>query len=638
VRVIGTAGHVDHGKSSLVLALSGIDPDRLPEEQAREMTIDLGFAWLSLPSGESVGIIDVPGHIDFIRNMLAGIGGIDAALFVVAADEGVMPQTREHLAILDLLRVNAGVVALTKTDLAQEPGWLDLVQEDVSGLLESTVLKSAPIVPVSVRSGQGLTELAEALETVLDDLPPRKDVSQPRLPIDRVFSVAGFGTVVTGTLVDGSLSAGDEVELLPGGQRARIRGLQTHQQVLQQAQAGSRVAINLSGVHTDQIQRGQVVSLPGLLRPTQLVDVHVRVLPQAAVPLKHNQEVVLFSGSAEVLARTRLLDSDIILPGSEGWVQLRLRSPIPVAAGDRFILRLPSPSYTIGGGSIINPNPRRRHKRFSETIIDRLETLAIGQPEDILLDSLRTAEPIGARDLVTSSQLGKEGASSALGDLLSSASVMVLGEQGSLVAQAVAKNQNLVSRGGWASLTQRLEAALLEYHNNYPLRLGMPREELKSRLQPRQPWSGRLFNEVISKSHSEGRVAERDGFIHHSEHRVTFTEDQQARVDALMSRFALSRHAPPSVGEAVAEVGVELFQALVDAGALTRIDDSIVFESSVYDLMVERIVGRLKAEGDITVSQVRDMFGTSRKFVLPLMEYLDEQRLTRRVGDSRVLR
>ena len=309
-----------------------------------------------------------------------------------------------------------------------------------------------------------------------------------------------------------------------------------------------------------------------------------------------------------------------------------------MSVGDRFILRLPSPSYTLGGGTVVNANPGRRHKRFSADTIDRLETLAIGQPDDILLDALRTSEPLGARDLVASSQLGKEGATSALEDLLSVGRVMLLEIQDGSAEQAVTKNWNVVSQGGWASLTQRMETALRGYHDNHPLRLGMPREELKSRLQPRQAWSGRLFNEVIGKARSEGLVSESDGFIHLSEHGVTFDDDQQARVDLLIARFASDPFAPPSVAEAIEDVGPELFQALVEQGTLTRINDGIVFQSTVYEQMVERIVQHLKSDGEITVSQVRDMFGTSRKYVLPLMEYLDQQRLTRRVGDGRVLR
>ena len=316
MKVIGTAGHVDHGKSTLVLALTGIDPDRLAEEKAREMTIDLGFAWLTLPDGQSVGIIDVPGHIDFIKNMLAGVGGIDAALFVIAADEGVMPQTREHLAILDLLEVRAGVVALTKIDMvAYDPDWLELVQADVADALAGTVLGDAPIVPVSARTGEGIEELKRVIAATLAATPERRDVGRPRLSVDRSFSVAGFGTVVTGTLSDGPLALGQEVEVVPAGVKARVRGLQTHKRKIEQAVPGSRVAVNLSGVSKEQVNRGDVVGLPGALTPTVLVDVRLRTVADLPKDLGHNQPVDFFSGAAEVAATTRLLDAEVIRPG-----------------------------------------------------------------------------------------------------------------------------------------------------------------------------------------------------------------------------------------------------------------------------------------------------------------------------------
>jgi len=640
MHVIGTAGHVDHGKSRLVFALTGIDPDRLPEEKAREMTIDLGFAWLTLPSGEQVGIVDVPGHIDFIKNMLAGVGGIDAALFVVAADEGVMPQTREHLAILDLLQVPAGVVAITKVDLVQEPEWLELVREEVNELLAGTCLADAPVVAVSARTGEGLEQLLEALDGVLKEMPPRRDLGRPRLPIDRVFTVAGFGTVVTGTLSDGCFHVGQEVEIVPGGLRARIRGLQTHKRKIERAVPGSRVAINLSGVRTEQLRRGQVVSLPGLLRPTQLVDLRLCVLSDASGPLKHNQEVHFFCGAAEVVARTRLLDAEEIPPGGEGWAQLRLREPVALIAGDRFIIRQPSPSRTLGGGQVVNPHPRRRHRRFRPEVITRLETLARGQPTDIMLQMLREEEPAGARDVVAASGLEEKVALAALDELLSTGQVLFLeeGEAAIPAARAVAGNRYLISFAGWQRLRERLRSVLADYHRQYPLRLGMPREELKSRLQPRQPWPGRLFNEIIKRALAEGIVVEAEGVVRAADHMVRFTPEQQAQVDELVDDLRAQPYTPPSVAEATAKVGADVLQALIEARTLTRVSEDVLFLTETYEEMVERILAHLRAKGSITVAEARDMFGSSRKYALALMEHLDERRLTRRVGDKRVLR
>ncbi|MCZ7542658.1 MAG: selenocysteine-specific translation elongation factor [Anaerolineae bacterium] len=329
MHVIGTAGHVDHGKSALVRALTGINPDRLREEQEREMTIDLGFAWLTLPNGESVGIVDVPGHRDFIENMLAGVGGIDAALFVVAADEGVMPQTREHLAILDLLETQGGVIALTKRDLIHDPEWLELVTAEVSEAVDGTVLADAPIIPVSAHTGEGLEALVTALQSALAGRPPHPDRGRPRLWVDRVFTISGFGTVVTGTLTDGALAVGQEVVFLPEGLRGRVRGLQTHKAKIERALPGSRVAVNVSGVSKDQVRRGDLLTIPGWLRGTVLADVRFRHLPDASRPLRHNTEVKLFVGAAEVVARARLLDAPELAPGQEGWLQLRLERETP---------------------------------------------------------------------------------------------------------------------------------------------------------------------------------------------------------------------------------------------------------------------------------------------------------------------
>ena len=375
--VIGTAGHVDHGKSTLVYALTGIDPDRLAEEKARQMTIDLGFAWLRLPGlPDEVGVVDVPGHRDFIENMLAGVGGIDLALFVVAADEGVMPQTREHLAILDLLQIQGGVTALTKVDLVDDPEWLELVTLELTEAFEGTVLAHAPIIPVSAHTGQGLDQLKATLADRLQLCQARPDQGRPRLPIDRVFSLSGFGTVVTGTLMGGQLRLGDEVEIQPSGLTSRIRGLQTHKTRLNLAQPGSRVAVNLGGVDRGQVKRGDVVARPGVVRPTLLLDVVYRHLAAADAPLKHQAEVKLFVGSAETLARTRILRAQQINPGEEGWLQLALSQPIAAMRGDRFILRRPSPGATLGGGRVLDPHPGRRHRRFRRELPQHLRPQA----------------------------------------------------------------------------------------------------------------------------------------------------------------------------------------------------------------------------------------------------------------------
>jgi len=394
MRVIGTAGHVDHGKSTLVKALTGINPDRLREEQEREMTIDLGFAWLILPTkaqpeGEEIGIVDVPGHRDFIENMLAGIGGIDMVLFVVAADEGVMPQTREHLAILDILQIPTGVVALTKIDLlgentSERNEWLTLVEQDLHSVFKNTVLDNAPIVRVSPVTGEGIEELKYAISDCLSEHSPRIDFGKPRLPIDRVFTISGFGSVVTGTLIDGSFHIGNEIEILPNGLKGRIRGLQTHKKKEDIAFPGSRTAINISGISANQIKRGDIVAHPGDYQITRRLDAHFRLIPDASRSIKHNMEVKFFIGSSETMARLRLLGTEELKPGEEGWIQIEPYAPVVAMRNDRYILRFPSPGETLGGGKIVDPHPKSRHKRFSKEVIQNLNNLLRGSPEDII--------------------------------------------------------------------------------------------------------------------------------------------------------------------------------------------------------------------------------------------------------------
>lgn len=628
MHVIGTAGHVDHGKSTLVKALTGIDPDRLKEEKEREMTIDLGFAWLTLPNGESVGIVDVPGHKDFIKNMLAGVGGIDAAILVIAADEGVMPQTREHLDILNLLQVRNGIVALTKKDLVDDPEWLDLVMADVAETLEGTVLAGADIVPVSARTREGIPELLAALERILSELPPRPDRGRPRLPVDRVFSIAGFGTVVTGTLIDGSLRTGQEVEILPQGLKARIRGLQTHKQKVDMAMPGSRVAVNLTGVDTDQVQRGNVVALPGWLHPTLLADVRLKSLDDAPRALRHGQEVEFFCGAAEVMARVRLLEEDSLPPGREGWAQVSLSSPVALVKGDRFVIRQPSPSLTIGGGVIVNPHPGRKHRRKQATVIAQLETAAHGTPEEIVLQALESPPPLEMADLLRKSGLARDALRPTLERLLGQGEIIALGDK------ALGDATFVTTPGAWQALVGQVADLLRAYHDQYPARVGMPKEEVKSRLK----LPPRLFAEVIQRAAGEGAVADDETTLRLPSHKPHFRPDEQAKVDALLTAFRRSPYATPSVGECEQAVGAEAFNALVEQGRLVKVSADVVFLAETYQEMVDRVVRFIQENGSITVAQVRDMFNASRKYALALMEHLDQRKVTRRVGDERVLR
>jgi selenocysteine-specific elongation factor len=637
MRVIGTAGHVDHGKSTLVEALTGIHPDRLKEEREREMTIDLGFAWMELPSGEEVGIVDVPGHRDFIENMLAGIGGIDAALFVVAADEGVMPQTREHLAILDILQISGGVVALTKIDLVQsedldETGWLELVEEEISQLLEGTTLENAPVIRVSARKRVGLEDLRGAIDTCLSAKPSRPDYQKPRLPVDRIFTIPGFGTVVTGTLSDGILNVGDELEILPAGLRGRVRGLQTHRRKHVSAIPGSRTAVNISGVNIDQIHRGDVISKPGIYQTTRRVDVHFRLLPDVKKPLRHNSEVKFFIGSAEVVARVRLLGTDGIEPGEEGWLQLELREPVVAVRGDRFILRRPSPGETLGGGRVVDPHPKGRHKRFRSGLLERLESLSKGSPADILYQAASSLGIAAVNEIVARSNLELNQANQALQELVENGRLFVLEE--SLKKVTAINSALVVTSSTWESIVRQAVNEVDRFHHENPLRRGMPREELKSRMR----LSPRLFNAIVERIVFNGDLDEAGPLVFRPGHQVKFSQNQENDINKLMSIFESSPFSPPSIKETKGVLGDDVFNALVDIGLLIPVSDEVVFRKADYDRMIIEIRGLLQKHGEITAAQVRDHFNTSRKYVLALLEHMDNKGITVREGDVRKLK
>ena len=632
MRVIGTAGHVDHGKSTLIESLTGMNPDRLKEERERQMTIDLGFAWMELPSGEQVGIVDVPGHRDFIENMLAGVGGIDAALFVVAADEGVMPQTREHLAILDILQISAGLVALTKIDLIVDPDWLDLVEEDVREVLAGTVLENAPILRVSAKNGQGTGELLEVLDQILAERPPRQDLGRPRLPVDRVFSIAGFGTVVTGTLSDGHLRVGEEVEILPGGVQGRIRGLQTHKQKEDLALPGSRTAVNISGVTLEEIKRGDVVAYRGDYQPTRRMDVKFHLLEDASLTLKHNTEVKLFVGAAEVLARVRTLGSEVIKPGETGWLQLEMKEPVVVTRGDHYILRRPSPGETMGGGTIVDPHPAGRHKRFTPSIIERLESLSAGAPTDILTQSLATLVAAPLREVFLHSNLEEEAAKKAVEDIVNQGDLVILEpEKGAL---EVDSDILVTTRGYWEQLSSTAVLTVEDYHAEYPLRKGMPKEELKSRLKI----SSRLFAGLIGLLISDKQLVENGPLVSIPNHEIEFSSRQEQAVQSSLKRFAASPYSPPSIKDTIADVGEDVYQAMVDLNLLIPVSPEVVFRQEDYESMVAEVKAMLQAQDTVSAAQVRDHFNTSRRYVLALLEHLDEVGVTVREGDIRRLR
>ncbi len=616
MRVVGTSGHVDHGKSTLVQTLTGINPDRLEEEQNRKLTIDLGFAWVTLPDGEMLGIVDVPGHRDFIENMLAGVGGIDAAILVVAADEGVMPQTREHLAILDLLGVDNVVVALTKIDLIDDPDWIELVTLDVEDLLATTQIDNAPVVPVSSMTGEGLDTLIHTLQARLNQLPQRVNFHHPRLPIDRVFSVSGFGTVVTGTLSGGTLHVGDNIELQPSGEMGRVRGMQSYKQDVETASPGSRVAVNIAGLNKEQVQRGDVLTYPGHIHSTLLVDVYFQHLQDIDRPLKHNAEVKLFSGASESLANVRLLNDETLAPASEGWLQIRLRDALPLTRGDRFILRYPSPAQTIGGGVIVNPHPGRRWKRFQSDVIHDLEMRLSGTPAERLAQIAEGESPVKLQVLQKNVGYSDAELAQALDDALHEHLITQLSDT---LYWATSSYQQMLSQ-------MITEVAI--YHQINPLRLGILKAELQSRLKIKL----NLLDMMLSAS---ARLVTEDHFVRQVDHQIVFSDQQITNIDQVMRVLGDSAYMPPPLDELNQIAGDTVIRALIDLKKLVNISDGIVFTRDAYETLVSHILVYIDNHNEIDAKTLRDEFSTSRKYAIAMLEHLDSLGITQRVGDAR---
>ena len=616
-RVIGTAGHVDHGKSTLIRALTGIDPDRLAEERERGMTIDLGFAWLTLPDGTDVGIVDVPGHQDFIRNMLAGIGAIDAVVLVIAADESVMPQTREHLAILSLLGIDRGVIALTKRDLVDDE-WAALVREEVRQALRSSPLADAPLVEVSATTGRGLDGLTRAIAGVLGVAPPRRDLGRPRLPVDRAFTMSGFGTVVTGTLLDGVLGAGEEVELVPSGRRARVRGLQTHRRSIDEAQPGSRVAVNLTGVDKGELSRGMVVVRPGTLAETSLLSARVEVLDTASAPLAHDDLVRVHTGTAEAMARASVLGSTELAGGASGWVQLRLQSPLAVAVGDRLVLRRPSPSETLGGGVVADVTGGRARRRADAAAdLDRRTAPSPATRALATLDEPRTAQEIAERAALSSAERD-----AALAELQGSGDIVALADA-------------FVSRAAFETMARRVERSLAMAHRVAPLRSGAPREEVRASVGlPPKRW-GAFVDELVRAGH----VTVRGTALALPAHEVRLDPAQEARWERARAALAAAPLQPPTPQQLESEHGIdrELLAALDERGDIIRLGSDAAFLPDAIRSFAGAVIAELASAGSITVARARDLTGSSRRHVLPLLGYLDDHGITRRAGDDRIL-
>ena len=624
--VIGTAGHIDHGKSALVQALTGTDPDRLEEEKRRGMTIDLGFAHFDLPSGRRVGIVDVPGHERLIKNMLAGATGIDLVLLVVAADEGVMPQTREHLDILRFLPVRTGVVVLNKIDLVTDQAWLALVHDDLRGLTGGTFLEDAPVLQVSARTGRGVAELISTLDRLLDRLPSHASDAPVRLPVDRAFVMTGFGTVVTGTLWSGEIRKGTELEVLPEGRLVRVRGLQSHGIDMEAAVAGSRVAVNVAGVEKTEVARGNALVTPGAFRPTDLIDARVSLLPDAQ-PLAHLTRVRMYVGSDEVFGRVALLDRPKLAPGDTAAAQIRLERATVAGGGDPFVLRLYSPMRTIGGGVVIAPHPaKRRRGRESAAAI---EQAAAASPEHRLEDLLRAAGASG----ITSAEIVRQ---TGLTQTQVGTAVQALATAGRLQSvRGRFYHQETADR-----LAEHMTRAIEEYHRAQPWRIGMSRDDLKTKVF--STGDDRFYANVLDGLGARGAIALRGGFVGRSGFQPIWSESERRTRDAIAAALAAGGASPPA-RESLERLSPDTksfaraFQTLLDDGTVVEAAPGVYFHQDAIAAIKQTVISRVAAHGSITVAALRDTLKTSRKFALTVLEYFDTIKFTRRVGDTRVL-
>lgn len=630
--VLGTAGHVDHGKTALVKALTGIDTDRLREEKERGITIELGFAPLDLEGGERISVVDVPGHEKFVKNMVAGATGIDLVVMVVAADEGVMPQTREHLDICTLLGIRLGVVALTKVDLVDED-WLSLVQDDVREFLKGTFLADAPVVPCSAVTGRGIPEVRLAITEAVARLEERRDSGLFRLPIDRVFTMKGFGTVVTGTLVSGKVEVGDTVEIMPSKVQAKIRGIQVHNESRDAARAGQRTAINLQGVEKETVSRGEVLTHPGIFEAGRRPDVFLHYLRGGAKKFKTRSLVRFHTGTSEVIARVLLLNREEIEPGAGAFAQVLLDSPVVVMGRDRFVIRSYSPVRTIGGGEILDPQGRKQ-KRGIDQFLRELEILLSGTDAERVETIIGRAGAAGlsAWDLAVRSGMAMADLQKIIKDLAQKKKVILPEKDGS----------RIIAYPAYQALQDRLLAEIEGYHRKNPLKEGMPKEELRMVLP--EEVDAKLFNMAARELEKEGRIAVEKESVRLTGHRVSLKGELEGLKTKIAQTYLKAKLTPPLVkeilerfdskpGEVQSVLGV-----LLKEGVLLKVTEELYFHRSPMDQLKSDYVKLLAKDGKATPATFKDLTGLTRKFIIPLMEYFDATKLTIRVGDHRMLR
>ncbi|OGQ94169.1 MAG: selenocysteine-specific translation elongation factor [Deltaproteobacteria bacterium RIFOXYD12_FULL_57_12] len=631
--ILGTAGHVDHGKTSLVKALTGIDTDRLKEEKERGITIELGFAFLDLPCGHRLGIIDVPGHEKFVRNMVAGAAGLDLVAFIVAADEGIMPQTREHFEICRLLGIKRGIIIITKKDMV-DPDWLELVQEETREFLADSFLAEAPMIAVSSITGEGIEEV----RTVLDGLVKGSEFIEAhgpfRMPVDRVFTMKGFGAVVTGTSISGRIKAGEPVMIYPRKLPAKIRGIQVHGREVGEVEAGHRTAINLHGVEKEMIERGDLVASPDCLQPSLLLDVDFLYLAANKKNLKNRARVRVHLGTAEILARIVLLDAEELAPGASANVQLRLEKTLAVWPGDRFVVRSYSPVTTIGGGGVLNAAPRRR-RRFRPETARIFELYRTGASEELALFHLQESSYLGLTFDRLTVKMG------IFGNRLKKILINPLSTKKILVIES--DRQRMLAASVYEKLIEKTREILTGYHRDNPLKAGLSKEELRSRLY--QGLDPRLFQYLLNDLDKKNLVELDQALIRLAGHKVALKDEEDTLRRGLDTLFREAGLAPPTVKEVYARFAAtppaqvnQILAVLSQENILVRITEGLYFHQEVLTELVKRVKEFMAAEGEIDAPRIKTLTGVSRKFCIPLLEYFDRIKLTIRVGDKRILR
>jgi selenocysteine-specific elongation factor len=630
--ILGTAGHIDHGKTSLIKAVTGVNTDRLKEEQARGITIELGFASMDLPGGWHLGIVDVPGHEKFVKNMVAGATGIDMVAMVIAADEGVMPQTREHMEICTLLGIQHGLIALTKTDLVDEE-WMELVIEDIRDFSRGTFLEECPIIPVSSATGEGIEAFVDALDALSSEVPERPITNLFRLPVDRVFTMKGFGTVITGSLVSGKVRVGDTIAIYPSMITSKVRGIQVHNESVEEAGPGMRTAVNFQGLEKASVNRGEVLSTPHSLKPSYMVDVSLHFLKSNHKPAKNRTKVRFHTGTSEVFGYLVLLDRDELQPGEDIVAQLRLDTPVSLVRDDRFVIRSYSPVRTIGGGKVLNPEPQK-HKQFQDDVVSGLKGLIDSQPEDVVSFHVQDADVAGVTfsDLIIMTNLPEKKLGAITQQLSSTRDIIQIDKDTRL----------FVHKSVFDALQEKTTSALDKYHQKNPLKAGMSKEELKSKF-PLQA-ADKLFGAVMNQMLKANTIVQESDVVKLAGHKVSLGFDQESIKKKVLDIYQKSGLTPPYFKEVTKTLDVDpavakdVLMLLVNEGTMVKAKEELFFHAEPYEDLKKRLVDFLAANEEITTPQFKEMTGASRKYIIPLLEYFDAKNVTIRVGDSRKLR